>query len=42
MAEKRAHFVEVMQTAAEQGPQAQEIERRAAHYAEFDRRIAPS
>ena len=42
MAEKRAHFAEVMETAAEQGPQAQEIERRAAPYAGFDRRITPS
>lgn len=39
--EKRAHFVEVQETAAVQGPLAEEIARRAATYAEFDRRITP-
>ena len=39
--EKRAHFVEVQETAAAQGPLAEEIARRAAVYAEFDRRITP-
>jgi multimeric flavodoxin WrbA len=39
--EKRAHFVEVQETAATQGPLAEEIARRAAVYAEFDRRITP-
>ena len=39
--EKRAHFAEVQETAAIQGPLAEEIERRAAAYAAFDRRIAP-
>jgi multimeric flavodoxin WrbA len=41
MAEKRAHFAEVQATAAEQGPLAEVIERRAAAYAEFDPRITP-
>lgn len=39
--EKRAHFAEVQATASVQGPLAEEIERRAAMYAEFDRRITP-
>lgn len=39
--EKRAHFVEVQETAAAQGPLAEEIARRAAVYTEFDRRITP-
>jgi hypothetical protein len=39
--EKRAHFVEVQETAAAQGPLAEEIARRAAAYTEFDRRITP-
>jgi multimeric flavodoxin WrbA len=39
--EKRAHFAEVQETASVQGPLAEEIERRAAMYAEFDRRITP-
>ncbi len=39
--EKRAHFVEVQETAAAQGPVADEIARRAAVYTEFDRRITP-
>ena len=39
--EKRAHFAEVQETASVQGPLAPEIERRAAIYREFDRRIAP-
>ena len=39
--EKRAHFVEVQETAGAQGPLAEEIARRAAVYAEFDRRITP-
>jgi multimeric flavodoxin WrbA len=39
--EKRAHFTEVQETASVQGPLAPEIERRAAMYREFDRRIAP-
>jgi multimeric flavodoxin WrbA len=39
--EKRAHFAEVQSTAAAQGALAEEIERRAAQYAAFDRRIAP-
>jgi multimeric flavodoxin WrbA len=42
MAEKRAHFVEVMQTAADQGPLAAEIEQRAARYEGFERRITPA
>jgi multimeric flavodoxin WrbA len=42
MAEKRAHFDEVMATAQEQRPRAEEIERRAAGYADFDPRIRPS
>jgi multimeric flavodoxin WrbA len=42
MAEKRAHFVEVMQTAAAQGALAEEIARRAAPYGAFDRRITPA
>jgi len=41
MDEKRAHFVEVQETAAAQGPLAEEIARRAAVYTEFDRRITP-
>jgi multimeric flavodoxin WrbA len=41
MAEKRAHFAEVMATAGKQGPQSQEIERRAGAYADFDPRITP-
>ena len=40
MDEKRAHFVELQQTGAAQGPLAEEISRRAAAYAGFDRRIA--
>jgi len=39
--EKRAHFAEVQETASVQGSLAAEIERRAAMYLEFDRRIAP-
>lgn len=39
--EKRAHFAEVQETAAAQGPLAEEIARRAAVYTEFDRRITP-
>jgi multimeric flavodoxin WrbA len=39
--EKRAHFLEVQETAAVQGPLAEEIARRAAVYTEFDRRITP-
>lgn len=39
--EKRAHFAEVQDTAAVQGPLADEIARRAAAYTEFDRRITP-
>jgi multimeric flavodoxin WrbA len=39
--EKRAHFAEVQETAAAQGPLAEEIARRAAAYAEYDRRITP-
>jgi multimeric flavodoxin WrbA len=39
--EKRSHFVEVQETAATQGPLAEEIARRAAVYTEFDRRITP-
>ncbi len=39
--EKRAHFAEVQETAATQGALAEEIARRAAAYAEFDRVIAP-
>ena len=39
--EKRAHFAEVQETAATQGPLAAEIERRAAVYQGFDRRITP-
>jgi multimeric flavodoxin WrbA len=39
--EKRAHFVEVQETASVQGPLKAEIERRAAIYAEFDRLIGP-
>jgi hypothetical protein len=39
--EKRAHFAEVQDTAAAQGPLAEEIARRAAVYTEFDRRITP-
>lgn len=39
--EKRAHFVEVQETAATQGPLAEEIARRAAAYTEFDRRVTP-
>ncbi len=42
LTEKRAHFKEVQETAAVQGPLAGEIERRAAAYAEFDRRITPA
>jgi hypothetical protein len=41
MAEKRAHFVEVQDTAARQGALAGEIDRRVARYAGFDRRITP-
>ena len=41
LGEKRAHFAEVHETAAVQGPLAEEIERRASVYAEFDRRITP-
>ena len=41
MAEKRAHFAEVQETAARQGSLAEEIDRRAATYAAFDRRITP-
>jgi multimeric flavodoxin WrbA len=39
--EKRAHFAEVQETAAAQGALSEEIARRAAAYAEFDRVIAP-
>jgi hypothetical protein len=39
--EKRAHFAEVQETASVQGPLASEIERRAAMYRDFDRRITP-
>jgi multimeric flavodoxin WrbA len=42
MAEKRAHFAEVMQTAAAQGELAGEIAQRAAPYGAFDRRITPA
>jgi hypothetical protein len=42
MAEKRAHFAEIQAIAAEQSALSDEIERRAAAYASFDRRIAPS
>ncbi len=42
MAEKRAHFTEVMATAAQQGPLAAEIEQRAGAYAGFDPRIVPA
>jgi multimeric flavodoxin WrbA len=41
MDEKRAHFAEVMETGAAQGALADEIERRAAAFAEFDPRITP-
>ncbi|WP_327417427.1 flavodoxin family protein [Streptomyces sp. NBC_01233] len=41
LAEKRAHAVEVQQTAAVQGAQAAKIERRAAPYAEIDLRVTP-
>jgi len=41
LAEKRAHFREVQETAQVQGPFAGEIERRAAPYADFDPRISP-
>lgn len=41
LTEKRAHFAEVQETASVQGSLAAEIERRAAMYVEFDRRIAP-
>jgi len=40
--EKRAHFAEVQETASVQGSMAAEIDRRAAMYAEFDRRIRPT
>ncbi len=42
MAEKRAHFAEIQAIAAEQSALSDEIERRAAAYASFDRRITPS
>jgi multimeric flavodoxin WrbA len=41
MDEKRAHFVELQETAAAQGPLAGEISRRAVAYAGFERRITP-
>lgn len=41
MDEKRAHFAEVQETAAAQGPLADEIARRAVVYSEFDRRVTP-
>ena len=41
MEEKRAHFVELQETAAAQVPMADEIARRAAAYRGFDRRITP-
>jgi multimeric flavodoxin WrbA len=41
MAEKRAHFAEVQETAARQGRQAEETAARAARYEEFERLIAP-
>lgn len=41
LAEKRAHFHEVQDTAGVQGPLAGEIEQRAAAYAQYDRRITP-
>ncbi len=41
MAEKRAHFAEVMETGAAQGARADEIERLAGAYAGFDPRIVP-
>jgi multimeric flavodoxin WrbA len=41
LAQKRAHFAEVQETASVQAPLAAEIERRAAMYLEFDRRITP-
>ena len=41
LVEKRAHFAEVQATAAEQAGCRDEIERRAAEYAGFDRRITP-
>jgi multimeric flavodoxin WrbA len=39
--EKRAHFVEVQETAAAQARLADEIERRASGYEAFDRRLTP-
>lgn len=42
LAEKRAHFHEVQETAGIQGPLAAEIELRASIYAEYDRRITPA
>ncbi|HEX4011000.1 MAG TPA: NAD(P)H-dependent oxidoreductase [Solirubrobacteraceae bacterium] len=41
LTEKRAHFREVQDTAAAQGPLAAEIERRVAAFASPDRRISP-
>jgi multimeric flavodoxin WrbA len=41
MDEKRAHFVELQETAAAQGPLADEIERRSREHGAFDRRITP-
>ncbi len=41
MAEKRAHFAEVMAIGARQGAQAAEIDRRASAYEDFDPRITP-
>lgn len=41
LAEKRAHFVEVQETAQQLGRRAGEIEERAAAYAEFVPRISP-
>ena len=41
LTEKRAHFREVQETAAVQGPLAAEIERRAAAFAGSERRLTP-
>jgi multimeric flavodoxin WrbA len=41
MSEKRAHFVEVMETGRAQGALTGEIDRRASMYEAYDRRIAP-
>jgi multimeric flavodoxin WrbA len=39
--EKRAHFAEVQETASVQGPLSEEIARRAAMYADFERVLVP-